>query len=75
MARRVYAGDNKALEGRFTVVVGHDVTAGATPNAAVALPIHDRAVDVTVAATPFGASTPLFEGIFELRSLQIEKLR
>lgn len=73
VARRVYAGENKALEGRFTVVVGHDLASGQAQSP-VALTI-ERNVDVTIAATPFEGSSPPFEGVFELKVLPIEKIR
>ena len=72
-ARRIYSGDNKALDGKFTVVVGADLSTD--PPQPVALTIHDRTVDVTVAATPFGGATAPFEGVFDLRSVEIDKTR
>ncbi len=74
VARRVYAGEHKSLEGRFTVVVGHDLaTDPALPLAAFT--IHNGDVDVTVTAAPFGGSSTPFQGVYDLRTLDIEKTR
>lgn len=68
-ARRIYAGQHKSLEGSWTVVVGQDL--GETGSASVSIPIQGRNFEVTVRETPVGDSNHPFEGVFELRSVEI----
>jgi hypothetical protein len=70
-ARRIYAGEHKNLEGRWTVVIGRDLNE-ATPTP-VSVPVQNRTFEVMVRATAFeGADVP-FEGVFELRSVECER--
>jgi hypothetical protein len=71
LARRVYAGEHKNVEGKWTVVVGHDL-AEPTPTS-VSVPISSRSFEVSVRATAWGAVDVPFEGVFDLRSVEIEK--
>jgi hypothetical protein len=70
-ARRVYAGEHKNLEGKWTIVIGHDL-AEATPTP-VSIPVQHRSFEVTVRATPCGGADIPFEGVFDLKSIEIEK--
>ena len=71
LARRIYAGEHKQLEGRWTIVVGQDL-AEPTPTT-VSVPIQNRSFEVVVRATPFGAADVPFEGVYDLRAIDIEK--
>jgi hypothetical protein len=71
VVRRIYAGENKHLAGTWTVLVGHDLSE-ATP-IPVSIPVAHRNYEVTVRAAPFGGADIPFEGVFDLRAVEIDK--
>ena len=70
-ARRIYAGEHKNLEGKWTIVIGQDL--GEPTPRPVSVPIQHRNFEVTVRATAFSSADVPFEGVFDLKSIEIEK--
>jgi hypothetical protein len=71
LARRLYAGEHKNLDGRWTIIVGHDLS-DEKPTA-VSVPVQHRVFEVAVRATPGDGPDVPFEGVFDLRAIEIEK--
>ncbi len=70
IARRIYAGEHKNIEGRWTVVVGQDM-AESMAAATVSFPVQTRNFEVTVRSQPLDGMATAFEGVFELKSIEM----